>query len=99
MNLFSLRVTHTANLVMTGIMTAAVGAFVIAAMRALHAGVGAGVWFSMKPFYNPATFSLSRVMGAASIAAFSYLGFDGVSTLAEDSRTSRGQSPWLCARG
>jgi len=86
MNLFGLRVTNMANLVMTGIMTAAVGAFVIAAARALHAGVGTGVWFSVKPFYNPAAFSLPGVMGATSIAAFSYLGFDGISTLAEDAR-------------
>lgn len=85
-NLFGLEVTNKANIVMTGLMMAAVVYFVGAAARALHAGVGAGTWFSMKPFYNAPAFSFPAVMGATSIAAFSYLGFDGISTLAEDSR-------------
>ena len=86
MNLFGLEVTNKANIIMTGLMLAAVTYFAGAAANALHAGVGAGTWFSMKPFYNPPAFSFPAVMGATSIAAFSYLGFDGISTLAEDSR-------------
>ena len=88
-NLFGLKVTNRANAVMTGIMAAVVLCFVAAAVRALGAGVGEGVLLSTKPFYNPATFSFSGVMAATSIAAFSYLGFDGISTLAEDSRDPR----------
>jgi amino acid transporter len=36
--------------------------------------------------YNPEVFSLSTVVGATSIAVLSFLGFDGISTLAEESR-------------
>jgi amino acid transporter len=62
---------------------------VVAAVRALHAGLGEGTWLSMKPFYDPSSFSFGSTMAATSIAVFSYLGFDGVSTLAEDSYNPR----------
>jgi amino acid transporter len=86
MNLFGLEVTNKANIVMTALMMAAVAYFVGAAAHALHMGVGAGTLLSVKPFYNPSAFSFPAVMGATSIAAFSFLGFDGISTLAEDAR-------------
>ena len=85
-NLFGLQITNRANLVMSGIMAASVFWFVGSAIRSLGAGTGEGTLMSLKPFYNSATFSVSDVMAATSIAAFSYLGFDGISTLAEDAR-------------
>jgi putrescine importer len=88
-NLFGLEVTNRANFIMTGIMAAVVVGFVFAAVRALKAGTGAGVLLSTEPFYNPLTFSGASVMAATSIAAFSFLGFDGISTLAEDARNPR----------
>ena len=48
---------------------------------------GAGAWgglFSVKPFYDPHTFDFRIVQGATSLAALTYIGFDGVTTLAED---------------
>jgi putrescine importer len=88
-NLFGLKVTNRANFVMTAIMSAAVLWFVAAAVRALLEGKGSGVLFSGKPFYDPSIFSLRSVMAGTSVAAFSYLGFDGISTLAEDSKNPR----------
>jgi putrescine importer len=85
MNLFGLKVANRANFLMTAVMSGAVLWFVVAALRALHLGTGAGVILSTRPFYEPATFSAKDVMAATSIAAYSYLGFDGISTLAEDS--------------
>lgn len=41
---------------------------------------------SAKPFYNPATFHPSVVMTAVSLAALSFLGFDAISTLSEETR-------------
>lgn len=88
-NLFGLKVTNKANFVMTAIMVAAVAWFAVAAVHSLLGGHGSGVLFSTKPFYNPSAFSLRSVMAGTSIAAFSYLGFDGISTLAEDCRNPR----------
>lgn len=88
-NMFGLKVTNQANFVMTAIMIAAVAWFVVAAIHALLGGHGDGILLSTKPFYNPREFSLHSVMAGTSIAAFSYLGFDGVSTLAEDCQNPR----------
>lgn len=85
-NLFGLRITNRANMGMSAIMAISVFWFVASAVRALSNGAREGELISMKPFYNPATFTLSGAMSATSIAAFSYLGFDGISTLAEDAR-------------
>jgi putrescine importer len=37
-----------------------------------------------RPFYDPETFSLPVVLTGASIAALTYIGFDGISTLSEE---------------
>ena len=84
MNWFGLKVTNRANFVMTAIMGVVVAYFASAAIMALRAGAGEGVLFSTKPFYNPEQFSIRAVMAGTSIAVYSYLGFDGISTLAED---------------
>ncbi|WP_084965063.1 APC family permease [Thermoactinospora rubra] len=41
---------------------------------------------ALAPLYDPSTFSWAVVFGAASIAVLSFLGFDGISTLAEENR-------------
>jgi putrescine importer len=89
MNLFGLNVTNRVNFIMTALMGAAVVCFAGAAVHMLWAHGGPGALISAKPFYNPATFNAHDLMTATSIAAFSYLGFDGISTLAEDSRNPR----------
>ena len=40
--------------------------------------------FSLQPLYDPATFNSHRIWTATSFAALTYIGFDGVTTLAED---------------
>ncbi len=39
---------------------------------------------STEPFYNPKTFNSHKILTATSFAALTYIGFDGVTTLAED---------------
>lgn len=43
---------------------------------------------SLHAFYDSGTFSWSLIFGAVSIAVLSFLGFDGISTLAEENRES-----------
>ncbi|MBW1947821.1 MAG: APC family permease [Deltaproteobacteria bacterium] len=83
-NLLGIRVTTGANAAMTGAMVVAAALFVALAIRSLLAGEGEGVLFSIKPFYNPKTFDTSLILAATAISVFSYIGFDGVSTLAEE---------------
>lgn len=56
--------------------------FVIMGVYGLMHGVGNG--FTLKPFYDAKQFNLNFVMTATSVAVLSFLGFDGISTLAEE---------------
>jgi len=59
--------------------------FVTLGLTALYGGEGAGR-LTWKPIYDAQVFSLATVAGATSIAVLSFLGFDGISTLAEENR-------------
>jgi amino acid transporter len=61
--------------------------FLVIGVIALARGEGNGLG-ALTPIYNSDTFSLSLVFGAVSIAVLSFLGFDGISTLAEENRES-----------
>jgi len=88
-NFFGIKVTAGANAIMTGAMILAAVLFVGLAVYALTQGVGEGVLFSTKPFYNPATFDTKLIMAGTAVGLFSYIGFDGVSTLAEEVENPR----------
>jgi amino acid transporter len=60
--------------------------FLVIGVVALAGGEGRG--FDLSPIYDSDTFSLKLVFGAVSIAVLSFLGFDGISTLAEENRES-----------
>jgi len=66
------------------VMTAVIVAFVVLAIRYLYGGQGWNGLFSLQPLYDPATFNSHRIWTATSFAALTYIGFDGVTTLAED---------------
>jgi len=52
-----------------------------------HAHDGAA--FFIKPFYDPGSWSAPGVLGATSVAVLTYMGFDAVSTLAEEAENPR----------
>lgn len=43
----------------------------------------------IRPFYDPATFSTSTVFRGTSVAVLTYIGFDGISTMAEEVENPR----------
>jgi amino acid transporter len=59
--------------------------FVAVGIFAITKGVN-GAEFTWKPLYDGDNFSMGTVMGAVSIAVLSFLGFDAISTLAEESK-------------
>jgi amino acid transporter len=65
-------------------MFTVVAFFIVLAVRFLYSHEGWHGLFSIQPFYDPATFSAHRILTATSFAALTYIGFDGVTTLAED---------------
>jgi amino acid transporter len=58
--------------------------FLVIAVVAIAQGKGTG--FNFSAFFNSEHFSVAVVFGAVSIAVLSFLGFDGVSTLAEENK-------------
>jgi putrescine importer len=84
LNLKGVRATARATQILLAGMFIVIGAFFVLAVRFI---VGAAGWsgiFSTLPFYDPKTFNLPAIGTATSLAALTYIGFDGVTTLAED---------------
>ncbi|GAA1821676.1 APC family permease [Planosporangium flavigriseum] len=68
---------------------AVLAVFLVVGVVALGQGKGTG--FSLRPLYDAGTFSWPLVFGAVSVAVLSFLGFDGISMLAEESRVEARQ--------
>jgi putrescine importer len=49
--------------------------------------------FFTLPFYDPASWSIAAVLGGTSVAVLSFIGFDGISTLAEETENPRRNIP------
>jgi len=63
--------------------------FVVIAVRAISGGSLPDVGWSTTPIWNSDAVSAPLLAGALSIAVLSFLGFDGISTLAEESTGKR----------
>lgn len=68
------------------VLTAVIVLIVTAAIRFLHAGRSLSPGMLLLPFYNPNSFSASKIFHGTSIAVLTYIGFDGISTLADETK-------------
>jgi putrescine importer len=84
LNLSGIKASARANKVLLAAMCVVIVAFIVLAVRFLFMGEGWSGLFSTEPFYNPKTFDSHTIWMATSFAALTYIGFDGVTTLAED---------------
>jgi amino acid transporter len=84
-NLLGIEFTARVNRYMLVMELATLALFVVLGLAALYRGEGAG-GLTLQPIYDPRVFSWSTVAGATSIAVLSFLGFDGISTLSEETR-------------
>lgn len=89
LNLRGIRSTARANQVLISVMMLVLITFIILAIRYMVGHQGWAGLFTLRPFYNPQTFSVSSLATATSFAALTYLGFDSVTTLAEDVHNPR----------
>ncbi|MGB6690687.1 MAG: APC family permease [Terracidiphilus sp.] len=89
LNLRGIRSTARTNQILLALMFAVLGAFIVCAVRYLWLRQGVSGLFSITPFYNPSTFSVRGIAHATSFAALTYLGFDAVTTLAEEVENPR----------
>jgi len=83
-NILGIEMAAKANLIMTGLMVISVLAFVIAAARYAVLGIDGTSLIMPTAIFNPATFSFQGVLQGSIIAVMSLLGFDSISTLAEE---------------
>jgi putrescine importer len=84
LNLAGVKSSARANKVLLAAMSVVVIFFVWLTIRYLYHGQGWPGLLSTEPFYNPKTFNAHKILTATSFAALTYIGFDGVTTLAED---------------
>ncbi|WML29019.1 APC family permease [Neobacillus sp. OS1-32] len=82
-NLIGMKVTVTMNMILLGFQYLVLIIFVILSIKALINGTGQGTVFSLQPFMNEHT-SIIAVFSGASILCLSFLGFDALTTFAEE---------------
>lgn len=84
-NYFGVQMAAKTNLILVGIMGAIVIAFIIVCAWAVTShGIGEGTLISSRPFFNGADFSSGALIAGGAIACFSFLGFDSITTMAEE---------------
>ncbi|MGM9891832.1 APC family permease [Limosilactobacillus sp.] len=83
-NIRGIEFTARANKIFVIVQLITLAIFFACGIWGLCHGVGEGV--TLKPFYNPQTFSMTAILSAVSIAVLSFLGFDGISTMAEETK-------------
>jgi putrescine importer len=89
LNLRGVQASSRVNAILTIGMSIVLVIFLAYAVRyiALIVRPVAGQW--LLPFYDPATFSPSRLFRGTSVAVLTYMGFDGISTMSEEVENPR----------
>ncbi|GAB3216357.1 APC family permease [Kineococcus gypseus] len=88
-NLLGISSLKLANRVFLAVEIVFVVAFVVIAATALNGGTIPGAEWGATPFWNSSEVSGPLIASALSIAVLSFLGFDGISTLAEETTGRR----------
>lgn len=89
LNLRGVKTSARINDVLAAGMMIVVVVFFAAVIRYVYGISHHGLNFFSQPFYNPETFSATRVFQGTSIAVLTYIGFDGISTLSEEVENPR----------
>ena len=83
LNILGIELANRFNIVLMVVQLAIVALFVVLCCHYVTAAMGPGGLISAEPFFKPHV-PFSATMAGAAIAAYSYLGFDAVSTLTEE---------------
>jgi putrescine importer len=82
-NVLGIQVANRVNLAIMAAQLAVIAALIVLCIAYLHSPVHPGPAWSLAPVINSQT-TLPAVMSGAAIAAYSFLGFDAVTTLSEE---------------
>lgn len=89
LNVQAIRTSARVNVSLAATMALVVIVLLIAAVHYLLANPLPDAALYRRPFYDPETFDLSRLLNCTAIAVMSYLGFDCISTLSEEATNPR----------
>ncbi|HEY4456391.1 MAG TPA: APC family permease, partial [Pseudonocardiaceae bacterium] len=89
-NVIGIKLAANANLLLTGLQILVLIFFVILSLR--HVGSTSGTIFSSSPFKNSST-TVSAVAAGAALACYSFLGFDAITTLTEETKEPKRNIP------
>ena len=89
LNIQGIKSSARINTAMAVGMGAVVVVLFVAAVRYILGVPHDGTEFFTRPFYDPQTFSYDALFGCTSIAVLTYIGFDGISTLSEETENPR----------
>ncbi len=92
LNIIGIKVADRVNFVLMAFQILVIGIFVALSIGTVVGGGGAGSLFSASPFTGEGS-SLAGIAGGAAIAAYSFLGFDAVTTLTEETVEPRRTVP------
>jgi putrescine importer len=84
LNLRGIRTGVRAQQLLLIVMSGVIVAVVVLTVHYVARQQGLSGLFSLSPFYQPAKFDLRNIVKATSFAALTYIGFDAVTTLAEE---------------
>lgn len=93
LNLRGIKWTASANVILTIAMFLVIGVFTVQAVHYLWSNQGWAGLLSTKPIYNSHTFDFGATCRATSLAALTYIGFDGITTLSEEVKEPRRTVP------
>jgi amino acid transporter len=88
LNLRGVKASARTNAIIAGGLVLVLAAFLVTAVRYLL-GQPLDAAALARPFYDPETFTLSRISGATALAVLTYIGFDAISTLSEEVQNPR----------
>jgi putrescine importer len=86
---FGIRTTARANEILLAFMSVVMLAFLAEAIWYIFSHQHWQGFASLEPVYNPRTFSVRAIAAGTALAATTYIGFDGVSILAEEVENPR----------
>jgi amino acid transporter len=89
LNVAGVRSAAKSNMILLAVMSIVIAWYFIMTIRYLMLHGGSHALLSIEPLYNPAAFNLRDIFTATSFVALTYIGFDGVTTLAEDVKNPR----------
>jgi len=89
LNIRGVKTSARVNASMAAAMSAVIVIVFVAAARYILGHPHTDPIFYTRPFYDPQTFTYSRLFGCTSIAVLTYIGFDGISTLSEEAENPR----------